>query len=465
MATSARRENTRQVAFATLIAAENSAERLWQQTVDSPARFRDFINALALVDEPEIKKQLEAKVAELLLRLPMELEQQIDNARSTNGRYLRIELPGESRTLTLAEVEVMSGGRNIAPAGTATQSSVNHGAGPELAMDGNKSPIFADRGQTHTRENQPDPWWELDLGAEHGLDSIVVWNRNENNELGKRLDGFTIKVLDSARNVVFEQTDIPAPESSATIKLEGDPRGAVREATINAAVHLLSGEQATFEAFANYILNSRSRAAAVRGMERLPRRSWQESQIGPLVSDIISTVSALSPAERTQPHVIDEISLGKKLATALPGDEAKQARATLNDLGINVIVLRPIRHRMQYDRSHFFVEAGKPFQLIFDNTDIMPHNIVITRPGAYAKVGIAAELMATEPDALKRGYVPDMPEVMHASKLLQPGSATTHGSGRAGKTGRVPVCLYVSGSLATYVRCDACDRGSGQCTG
>ncbi|MGI9516443.1 MAG: PVC-type heme-binding CxxCH protein, partial [Pirellulaceae bacterium] len=138
LATSARRENTRQVAYATLIAAEKSAERLWKQTVESPERFRDFINALALVDDSQIKTQLEPKVAELLLRLPMELEQQIDAAKVTRGRYVRIELPGDQRTLTLAEVDVMSGGRNIAPGGSATQSSTNHGAGPELAIDGNK---------------------------------------------------------------------------------------------------------------------------------------------------------------------------------------------------------------------------------------------------------------------------------------------------------------------------------------
>ncbi len=443
LATSARRENTRQVAYATLIAAEKSADRLWQQTLVSNERFRDFVNALALVDDEDVKKQLEPKVAELLLGLPMEMEQQIDSAKVTNGRYVRIELPGARRTLTLAEVEVMSGGRNVAPSGTATQSSTNHGGKPELAMDGNKSPIFSDRGQTHTRENQPNPWWELDLGTSHGLDAIVVWNRNENNDMGKRLDGFTIKILDADRNVVFEQTDIGAPDSSVTIPLEGDPRGAIREATINAAVHLLSGEQATFEAFAKFILDNQSRAAAVRGMARLPRRSWQDQAIRPLVDNIISTVSALPAAERTEPHVVDEISLGKKLATALPGDQAKQARSTLNDLGINVIVLRPIRHRMQYDRSHFFVEAGKPFQLIFDNTDIMPHNIVITRPGAYAKVGIAAELMATEPDALKRGYVPNMPEVMHASKLLQPGQLQRMDLVAPDKPGEYPyVCTY-----------------------
>ena len=43
------------------------------------------------------------------------------------ARYVRIELPGDKRTLTLAEVEVMSGGKNVAKGGKATQSTTAGG--------------------------------------------------------------------------------------------------------------------------------------------------------------------------------------------------------------------------------------------------------------------------------------------------------------------------------------------------
>ena len=39
----------------------------------------------------------------------------------------------------------------------------------------------------------------------------------------------------------------------------------------------------------------------------------------------------------------------------------------------------------------FQVEAGKPVALVFQNNDVMPHNLVITRPGTMVKVGKAAE--------------------------------------------------------------------------
>ena len=442
LATKARRPITRQVAYATLISAEGSANRLWQNSQGSTSQFRDLVRALALVDEPEIKQALEPRLTELLRRLPNLIEQQIRDAGTTRGRYVRIELPGNHRILTLAEVQAISGGSNVAPSGQASQSSTGYNGTADKAVDGNTSPGYSDGGQTHTTESSTNPWWELDLGSEKPLDQLIIWNRGDGN-LGQRLQGFTIQVLDDNRNKVFERRNIPAPKRNTTVQLQGDPRSDIRNATIAAAVHLVPDETSTFDAFADYIQNNQSRGEAVRGMARLPKRSWNHAKILPLVENIIKNVSAMSANQRSMPRALDEISLGKKLASALPVSQAKAIRKRLSDLGINVVVLRPVPHRMQYDLNTFFVEAGKPFQLILDNTDIMPHNVVITAPGAYAKVGIAAELMATESDAIDRHYVPSMPEVLQASKMLQPGQLERLDIVAPTEPGEYPyVCTY-----------------------
>ena len=57
---------------------------------------------------------------------------------------------------------------------------------------------------------------------------------------------------------------------------------------------------------------------------------------------------------------------------------------------------------------------------MFDNTDIMPHNFVVTRPGALEEIGLAAEAMATQPGALERQYVPRSRKILLSSRLLQP---------------------------------------------
>ena len=127
------------------------------------------------------------------------------------ARFVRIELPGDKRILTLAEVEVMSGGKNIAPTGKATQSSTNGDAVAARAIDGNKDADYNKKGQTHTENAGTTlPWWELDLGQAKDIEKIGIWNRSG---LASRLDGFTITLLDADRKEVFRATNVAAPEA------------------------------------------------------------------------------------------------------------------------------------------------------------------------------------------------------------------------------------------------------------
>src|SRR5262249_53094292 len=150
--------------------------------------------------------------------------------KSVNGRFVRIELPGKQRTLTLAEVEVYSDGKNIARKGKASQKNTAHGGVASRAIDGNKSGIYSDGGAPHTEEDTENPWWEVDLGAEYPIDSIQIYNRTEG-FLRHRLQGFTLKVLDAKRQVAFDKKDQPAPELKAAIAVGGDaPERVVRRA-------------------------------------------------------------------------------------------------------------------------------------------------------------------------------------------------------------------------------------------
>ena len=127
------------------------------------------------------------------------------------ARFVRIELPGDKRILTLAEVEVFSGGKNIAPGGKATQSSTNGDAVAARAIDGNKDADYGRKGQTHTTNaGSTQPWWELDLGQAKDIEKIGIWNRKG---MESRLDGFTITLLDADRKEVFRATNVAAPEA------------------------------------------------------------------------------------------------------------------------------------------------------------------------------------------------------------------------------------------------------------
>jgi putative membrane-bound dehydrogenase-like protein len=127
------------------------------------------------------------------------------------ARFVRVELPGDKRILTLAEVEVISGGKNIAAGGKATQSSTNAGGQASKAVDGNKNPEWGAGGQTHTSNSgEKNPWWELDLGKPATIEKVQVWNRSG---FESRLNGFTLVLLDADRKEVFRAAGIAAPES------------------------------------------------------------------------------------------------------------------------------------------------------------------------------------------------------------------------------------------------------------
>ena len=133
---------------------------------------------------------------------------QVVTATGKPARFVRIELPGEKRCLQISEIEIMSGGKNIGKGGKATQSTTRNGGDASKALDGNKSPAWG-KGMTHTTENQPNPWWEVDLGAAHAIDTISLGSRQG---FADRLGGFTLQLLDDGRKTVMELKNVEAPE-------------------------------------------------------------------------------------------------------------------------------------------------------------------------------------------------------------------------------------------------------------
>ncbi|MGB5272434.1 MAG: PVC-type heme-binding CxxCH protein [Flavobacteriaceae bacterium] len=88
--------------------------------------------------------------------------------------------------------------------------------------------------------------------------------------------------------------------------------------------------------------------------------------------------------------------------------------------GAVVINIKTLKNEMKYDITEFVVEAGKPVELIFENTDFMQHNLVIVAKGAKEKVGAAADVLAADPKGAEMDYIPVMPEVLFATAIINP---------------------------------------------
>lgn len=90
-----------------------------------------------------------------------------------------------------------------------------------------------------------------------------------------------------------------------------------------------------------------------------------------------------------------------------------------------VLTIRVVEEQMKYDKRMITVKAGQLVVLTLENPDIMQHNIVICKPGTAEKVGKAADAMARDPKSVEKHYVPQLPEVLASSILVNPGESYT----------------------------------------
>jgi len=199
---------------------------IFNQTADN-----DQPSETPVIDAPrrqdyEAIRQVERRIVELRKRLragspQLQAEQQMWEQRfrkaddkPPQARFVRIELPGRRKLLSLAEVEVFQGGKHIAKGRKARQSSTDYNGRARLAVDGNTNgDYFQAKSTTHTKVER-DPWWEVDLGKPAAVEKVVVWNRTDGG-LHTRLTNFRLLLLDEKRNPVWQRTVKTPPNPSS----------------------------------------------------------------------------------------------------------------------------------------------------------------------------------------------------------------------------------------------------------
>lgn len=121
-----------------------------------------------------------------------------------------------------------------------------------------------------------------------------------------------------------------------------------------------------------------------------------------------------------------EVSLGEHFVnTYLPtgelaADAAEEKEILSSEKHVTVIHIKALENAMKFDLKTFTVEAGKAVEIVFHNPDFMQHNLIITKPDAMQVVGRAADKLATDPKGADMQYVPDIPEVLFHTRLVNP---------------------------------------------
>lgn len=421
---------TRQTGYAMLVRGQRDTVEAWQIASAQTTGMIDFIRALPMAKDSQAIQSAYDYILPVLV--------DGDDAGSIDGvRRVRIELPGERRILTVAEVEVMSGGQNVALGARAKQSSTAHGGVASRATDGNTNPHYSAGGQTHTN-NGPNPWIEIDLGEAYTVDEVRVWHRTgDGADAAQRLDGFTIKWISESNVVLFERQNIPSDEQTIRVS----PLESVRRVAME-HMYLFEGHDTEIATtLAKYIERDMLVAPATRALNALPVEALPVDNAAALADKVVAHIDTIDMARLSSDDAQQAFTLGARFAGLMADGSAIQAQ--LDERNITVVELRPVPHRMVYDKNSFDVRAGSVVEIVFENVDIMPHNVVITAPGALGKVGGLSETLSTDPAFIARQYVPDTPEVLFATRLIQPGRSASLVFRAPAEVGEYPfVCTF-----------------------
>lgn len=242
----------------------------------------------------------------------------------------------------------------------------------------------------------------------------TVWSATEGNagERESLLQGLGL-VLDPTIRSGF-QTKL------SELLTSGKASGGVLKAAL-AALPLMGADNAAanFKVLAKFLHEGTERGTVVDAINQLPRAAWDKSLADPLAKDILTFAKTVDAKKRSDQDFVELNQLGMEMAT-LAGNA--DVRKELRGLGVSVFVVKTVREQLKYDTARLVVEKGKPFEVVFENSDVMPHNFVIVEPGKHLEIGQAAMTMTPDiKDKQGRQYLPKGFTPIAASQLLEPG--------------------------------------------
>jgi azurin len=201
---------------------------------------------------------------------------------------------------------------------------------------------------------------------------------------------------------------------------------ATQRDAIRSAVSTRREPAAVFKALSSMIDRGYQVPAAAQGIRALPRTAWPAETTAATARALVTWAGKTHSSERTSRDYVETIQIADELAGTLPASDAEALRKTLSSLRVNTYVIRAVVEGMRYDVTRIVVPTGKSFELIFENPDVMPHNLVLVEPGARERV--STEAMTLPPENLDRSgraWVTESREIIAATKLLETGQSET----------------------------------------
>lgn len=412
----------KRLGYASWVAAVGPGDAFLAAT-QSKERLRDFLDAVPVVDS-RARGALFDKVMPLMFELPANIESESGSYFQENGvevSYSTPHAPDASNEATDLLTPVES--RTI----KSFKMTVPEGQPADRFTNVFKSKLSVPKSGRYTFFTTSDDGSRLYID-----DELIVNNDGPHGMVEKSGNVSLVSGMHSIRVNYFDSgggDGLKVSWSGPGVKKQEIPAenlfvsGAqsLQDVAIIALATIPGRDAEKFNALAKVLAAGRNHASAIAALKTIPPSGWNESEIKPLVNNLIGYLSSMPARNRTSGSALEAIELARKLGQTLPPTDIESLEKRLKNLDVRVIAIGTVPHRMIYDKEMLVVEAGKPVEFRFSNTDSMPHNFAVTLPGALSEVGELGEATGRDRDAMARHYIPVSDKILVASKLLQPG--------------------------------------------
>jgi putative heme-binding domain-containing protein len=259
------------------------------------------------------------------------------------------------------------------------------------------------------------------LGRQIGLAGVVVADEGVGRLAQQQVAAGTDGEANLLRSIAFVESPSLRAGYYPLVTAHWNSAEAVeREAAIFAASYVPRQSAAVMERFAELLNSNLSVAEVVSAAARIDPAEAPVDTTVSLARALIGLAQRSPPAARTVPPASEAMAHALALAEQLPADLAQEVRTAIASLAVRQIQVHAPYEKMSYVPNVLVVDAGRSTEIVFSNDDSMPHNMLIARPGTYEEVGLAAQAMATAPDAQAKHYVPDHEAVLYATNMIWP---------------------------------------------
>lgn len=425
LAATGRTAQTRRLAYAAWITADGSGDAAFFTASKDRQSLRDLLEAVPAISDDHLRGELYADARSLVFELPPNLKSE-STATAADQQGITVDYfqpnPTDVALDTLAKLTPKASG--IVPDIAADVPLLKRKDRYALRFTGTLQVPKSGRYTFYTASDDGSRFY---IG-----DSLVVDNdglhgmreKSGARNLSAGAHPISVTYFDNGGGdglvVSWSGPGIDKQKIPADKLAVGDGE-TLHDVAIRALVSIPGHEEEKFADMAALIKSGKHRGSAIRVLRAIPEQHWPTTGIRELIDNVIGYLSEIPADYRTGDAASAAVELAKSLAARLPTEEADAVLNRLENLDVRVIAIGTVPHRMIYDKEQIVIQAGKPVEFRFTNSDDMPHNLSITKPGALEEVGLLAEATARDPDAIARQYVPESDQILLASQLLQPG--------------------------------------------